>query len=121
MTKIDLSIPPAIEPALTTGQWANENYHPSPAFSIQVHEVDDGRGIVIGDGGDCAGIYRPSDLLATIALANHALPDNHPLKIELGMVQDISRAADLVPSDRPHMAAGLRVYAARLAALIPPF
>jgi hypothetical protein len=111
-----------IPPALTAEQWRDEQYIRSPWFSVSIHiSGDDERGIVTEDGGDSTGAYLPSDLHATLALANHALPDGDPRKITRAMVEEIESCVRFAASIVVHGdASPARAAVAALRALLPP-
>jgi hypothetical protein len=118
----------AMRPALTAEEWSDK--------SASYHEEDgpefiQDKQILIGPSGESIFVKRsfngaPVDmvslrddqLVALIALANHALPDDHPLKITREMIDGLIGEAEAAPTVQQH--AFLISVASVLAALLPP-
>jgi hypothetical protein len=103
------------EPALTPDEWAEQRYRDD--------EYGEGVGILRGtlctvyDSGE--GRF-PMDAGKVLALANHALPDGHPLKITRDDVLWLERVISLEMYENPRLAEHINTLRIKLAALLPP-
>ena len=117
-----------IPPALTADQWMTRKvmYHETDGPDY-TEDID----IAIGPSGQSVYVRRNTNgmveyvglhgdkIPATIALANHALPDGHPLKITRDDIKALTDAAG--PDFGPRIDIGaFQALAAKLAALLPP-
>ena len=116
-----------IQPALTPGEWAD-------ADGIQIARTADGVvsvmdwtryvggvGLRITGGDDNGDIdIDPVQLPPVMALANHALPDGHPLKITRADVHALQYVAEMREMRDEQEKSVIADLAAKLAALLPP-
>ncbi len=123
-----------LKPALTPEQWTDQrlwrdqpNSGRDDSIDVKLHH-DPNRGVGLEishyDSRDSESYHDyPSDLIAIIALANAALPDDSQYKITREDVRAVGRAMEKIRRAFPSeftVLVDLKTLAAKIAALLPP-
>jgi len=106
-----------VEPALSAEEWAQGFVDWGISYAHRGVTLNKHGGVDVYDDTDSSSV-APNELPSLMALANHALPDSHPLKITRVDVEGLRRNAHLMPVGA--YKDGTLTLAAKLAALLPP-
>lgn len=110
-----------LNPALSADEWdVHHRYRDRPLSQISYSQLSSGKTIVVVISDDGRAVLEdPEAMVAAVAIANAALPDDSPYKIQGGHVAALRRAAKLL-STAPATADQLIELANALSALLPP-